>query len=449
MLYLWWGENMYVYRHKRRYKLKLVPVICTLLSVVIVIAGVYFLFFKGDKYDDYRTYVETNKKYGEVENYEASNDHFFISVFYPQFKDKTLNNIVKETYEDMINKEKKKDDQKDILYMDYSSSYIYKQYVVIEYDFKRIDEKTEKATQTKKIMSYNTQTKQLVALKDCLHGKYSDLFRSLGTENYDKNSTNIKIDEKSFTYYPKENMEDGITIEYEANKSYIKLANKNIPSDVPLDVKAPKYPEIDKNKKMVAITLDDGPHKTLTARAMDAFEKYGGRGTFFQLGEKMDKNPDVVKDVYERGHEVASHTYSHAQLTKLDAAKLDEEIKKTQDACFKITGSEPTLVRPPYGLKNDTVKNALNSYDLTMILWDGDTEDWRYSKNANGAQIICDNIIRDAKAKSGDGNIVLIHDIHENSVAGLEMALEKLSQDGYEFVTVSDLLKYKGHAQYK
>ena len=178
MLYLWWGENMYVYRHKRRYKLKLVPVICTLLSVVIIIAGVYFLFFKGDKYDDYRTYVETNKKYGEVENYEASNDHFFISVFYPQFKDKTLNNIVKETYEDMINKEKKKDDQKDILYMDYSSSYIYKQYVVIEYDFKRIDEKTEKATQTKKIMSYNTQTKQLVALKDCLHGKYSDLFRS-------------------------------------------------------------------------------------------------------------------------------------------------------------------------------------------------------------------------------------------------------------------------------
>ena len=62
-----------------------------------------------------------------------------------------------------------------------------------------------------------------------------------------------------------------------------------------------------------------------------------------------------------------------------------------------------------------------------MILWDGDTEDWRYSKVTNGAQIVCDNIIRDAKAKTGDGNIVLIHDIHENSVAGLEMALKHAS----------------------
>ena len=68
----------------------------------------------------------------------------------------------------------------------------------------------------------------------------------------------------------------------------------------------------------------------------------------------------------------------------------------------------------------------------------------RYSKVTNGAQIVCDNIIRDAKS-----NIVLIHDIHENSVAGLEMALDQLSKEGYQFVTVSDLLKYKGHSEYK
>ncbi len=163
--------------------------------------------------------------------------------------------------------------------------------------------------------------------------------------------------------------------------------------------------------------------------------KYNGRGTFFELGQNMNLYPDIVKSVYERGHEIASHTYQHAQLTKLDATALDEEIKKTQDACFKATGTEPTLVRPPYG--------------LSMILWDGDTEDWRYSKATDGAQIVCNNIIRDAKAKTGDGNIVLIHDIHENSVAGLEMALDQLSKEGYQFVTVSDLIKYKGHSEYK
>ena len=206
---------------------------------------------------------------------------------------------------------------------------------------------------------------------------------------------------------------------------------------------------MESKKKMVAITLDDGPHKTLTERAMNAFEKYNGRGTFFELGQNMNLYPDIVKSVYERGHEIASHTYQHAQLTKLDATALDEEIKKTQEACFKACGTEPTLIRPPYGAKNDTVKSAFYSYGLSMILWDGDTEDWRYSKVTNGAQIVCDNIIRDAKAKTGDGNIVLIHDIHENSVAGLEMALDQLSKEGYQFVTVSDLLKYKGHSEYK
>lgn len=207
--------------------------------------------------------------------------------------------------------------------------------------------------------------------------------------------------------------------------------------------------KVDPKKKMVAITLDDGPHKTLTERAMNAFEKYNGRGTFFELGQNMNLYPDIVKSVYERGHEIASHTYQHAQLTKLDVTALDEEIKKTQEACFKACGTEPTLIRPPYGAKNDTVKSAFYSYGLSMILWDGDTEDWRYSKVTNGAQIVCDNIIRDAKSKTGDGNIVLIHDIHENSVAGLEMALDQLSKEGYQFVTVSDLLKYKGHSEYK
>ena len=442
-------KNKYRHRYRKRYRLKPIPAICTILAVAIIIGGIYFLFSRDDKYEEYKSYVETNKKYGEVTNYEEDNDNFYISIFYPKFNDKKLNKLVEETYNDFIKQEKKKKDQKDILYMDYSCNYIYKQYVVIQYEFKRIDENSEKTTETKKVASYNTKTKRLVSLQDCLHGKYGDLLKQLGVENYDKNSTNIKISEKEFTYYLEDNMKNGIKVEYEKNKDFIKLANKNIPSNVPLDVKAPKYMTVDKNKKMVAITLDDGPHKTLTDRAMKAFEKYNGRGTFFELGQNMVAYPNVVKDVYERGHEIASHTYSHAQLNKLDADKLEEEIKKTQDACFKVTGNEPALVRPPYGAKNDNVKNAFQSYGLTMILWDGDTEDWRYSKKANGAQTVCDHIVRDATADTGDGNIVLIHDIHNNSVAGLEMALEKLSKQGYQFVTVSDLLKYRGHSDYK
>lgn len=333
--------------------------------------------------------------------------------------------------------------------MDYSCKKIYKQYIVIELDYKRVNEDETKTKSTKQIMTYDCKTNQLLTLKDCLHGKYGALLDQLGVKKYDKESTAIKVGKKDFTYYTDKKLKNKVVVNYKKNKDYIKLANKNIPSNAPLDVKAPKLMKVDPKKKMVAITLDDGPHKTLTERAMNAFEKYNGRGTFFELGQNMNLYPNIVKSVYERGHELASHTYKHAQLTKLDAATLDSEISKTQEACFKACGTEPTLIRPPYGAKNDTVKSAFHSYGLSMILWDGDTEDWRYSKAANGAQIICDHIIRDTKAKTGDGNIVLIHDIHENSVAGLEMALDQLSKEGYQFVTVSDLLKYRGHSDYK
>ena len=391
-----YSKDSYNYgRHGRKRRLKSIPVIITLLVVILILGGIYFLLFnEKNKYEDYHTYNETNKQYGTVQHYEKENDDFYISLYYPKLKEKNLNKIIKESYSTYLKSEKKKKDQKDILYLDYSCKKIYKQYVVVELDYKRINEDETKTKATKSIMTYDCKTNQLVALKDCLHGKYGDLLNTLG-------------------------------------------------------VKAPKLMKVDPKKKMVAITLDDGPHKTLTERAMNAFEKYNGRGTFFELGQNMNLYPDIVKSVYERGHEIASHTYQHAQLPKLDATALDEEIKKTQEACFKACGTEPTLVRPPYGAKNDTVKSAFYSYGLSMILWDGDTEDWRYSKVTNGAQIVCDNIIRDAKAKTGDGNIVLIHDIHENSVAGLEMALDQLSKEGYQFVTVSDLIKYKGHSEYK
>lgn len=427
-----------------------VPIFIAGAVVIIIIIGLFVLLFKGDnKYKNYNSYNEKNKQYGTVEHYEKENDNFYVSLYYPKVKEKNLNKIIKESYNNYLKSQKKEKNQKDILYLDYSCEKIYKQYIVVKLDYKRVSEDKKKTDKTKYIMTYDCKTNQLLTLKDCLHGKYGDLLNSLGIGEFDKDSTSIEVGKDAFIYYSDQELKNKIVVNYEQNKDYIKLANKNIPSNAPLDIKAPNLMKVDSNKKMVAITLDDGPHKTLTERAMNAFEKYNGRATFFELGRNMEIYPNVVKEVYERGHEIASHTYSHAQLTKLDPVTLDEEIRKTQEACFKASGTEPTLIRPPYGAKNDDVKNAFYSYGLNMILWDGDTEDWRYSKNPDGAQTVCNNIIADAKANSGDGNIVLIHDIHENSIAGLEMALDQLSKEGYQFVTVSDLIKYKGHSEYR
>lgn len=425
-----------------RRRLKIVPLIIAILAVALVLAGVYFLvgtLGKEDAHAEYEEYNEKNKGYGTVEQFKEESKNFYISVFYPKTDNKNLNKIVTDTYESYINEEKKnKNTKEDVLYMDYSIDRVFKQYVTIKLDFKRIDFENKKTLVHKQeLFTFDSKTNKKLTVSDCLRGKYMDLLTSLNASEVTATTNTLKVGTDALTIYTDDKLENNISIKYTDNKDYIKLANKNIPSNAPTNIAAPKQQkEIDPNKKMIAITMDDGPHKTLTQRAMTAFEKYDGRATFFELGNNVVLYPDVVKDVYERGFELASHTKSHSQLTKLSADKLDSEIGDTQNAVFKITGIEPVLVRPPYGAQNDTVKAAFKSYGLTSVLWDIDTLDWK----TRNAQKVCDSIVNEA----ADGKIVLIHDIHETSIAGLELALPILHEKGYQFVTVSTLYQYKG-----
>ena len=131
--------------------------------------------------------------------------------------------------------------------------------------------------------------------------------------------------------------------------------------------------------------------------------------------------------------EISSHTYSHQNLKTLSKKKIKSEIFKTRDAVKKVTGNAPTLLRPPYGNYNSTVsKNA----GVPMIYWSVDTEDWKH-RNAN-------YISKYIVSHAGDGEIVLLHDIHPTSVDGFIKALPKLRKKGYELVTVSELYAIKG-----
>ena len=198
-----YSKDSYNYgRHGRKRRLKPISVIITLLVIILISGGLYFLLFNGkNKYEDYTTYNTNNKQYGTVKHYEKDNDQFYVSLYYPKVKEKNLSGIIKESYTTYLKSEKKKKDQKDILYLDYSCKKIYKQYVVVELDYKRINEDETKTKATKSIMTYDCKTNQLVALKDCLHGKYGDLLNTLGVNEYNKESTLIKVDKDSFTYY--------------------------------------------------------------------------------------------------------------------------------------------------------------------------------------------------------------------------------------------------------
>lgn len=434
------GNMEYRYRRSRRSrrsKMRKQPIIISLLALAIVVTGVFWFLNKDGKYDKYRKYDEGNKSFAEVEHYEKDDDNFFISLYYPKTKIDKLDKIIDKYRKDFVDNQKTDKKEKTILYMDYSIEKVYDEFVNLKLTTKKFDEENNLLEKAEKIYCYDDGKGKILTVKDALRNNFKSLLSNInGIDKVDENSENIVVNKRELLIYTSNDLKNKIEIKYQDNKNAIKLANKNIPSNAPLDVAAPAAePEIDPNKKMIAITLDDGPHKTNTLRVVEMFEKYNGRATFFQLGKNIELYPDVVKTVYEHGFEIANHSWDHPDLRKKDSAGVNQQVANTQDIIFKITGEEPKLIRPPYGAFNDNVKSVIYNNGMQIALWSVDTEDWKL-KDANK--------IKDAILKNAfDGAVILLHDIHNFSVDGLEMALSELSQRGYQFVTLSTLQKYK------
>ena len=186
------------------------------------------------------------------------------------------------------------------------------------------------------------------------------------------------------------------------------------------------------DKKLIAFTFDDGPSYIETNKLLDNLNKYNARVTFFVLGSRVNNYKDTLTKAYKMGNTIGSHTYSHSNLLKLDNYSVMDEIKKTNEAIKNITGNETIYLRPPYGNINSNIKNISNMY---TILWDLDTEDWKYKDKDRIADYIVSN--------AHDGAIVLLHDLYETSVDGALLAMERLEKEGYAFVTIDEMIKIK------
>ena len=185
--------------------------------------------------------------------------------------------------------------------------------------------------------------------------------------------------------------------------------------------------------KLGCFTFDDGPGGKYTNKLMDNLDKYDARVTFFVVGSRVNSYKSTLKRAYDQGNEIGSHTYSHSNLTKLNDAELKKEINDTNNLIENVTGAKPTLIRPPYGSTNDKVKKTSGMYN---ILWSIDTLDWKHRDKNKVADAITKNAF--------DGAIVLMHDIYETSVDGALIAMDKLSKEGYAFVTVDEMRELRG-----
>lgn len=194
-------------------------------------------------------------------------------------------------------------------------------------------------------------------------------------------------------------------------------------------------PKINKDKKMIAITYDDGPRYSTTNKILKVLKDNQAVATFFTLGCNLNNsdNRKILKQSFEYGNEIASHTQNHKELTKLSASGIKSEISKADKQIKSVTGYTPKLIRPPYGSTNSTLSKTSNK---PLILWNIDTLDWKTRSTSKTYNSVVNN--------ASDGAIVLMHDIHDCSANAANYIYKTLKKKGYQFVTVSELFKYKG-----
>lgn len=194
--------------------------------------------------------------------------------------------------------------------------------------------------------------------------------------------------------------------------------------------------EIKTEEKVIALTFDDGPHRKYTPAILDLLKEHDAKATFFIVGTNAEKNPDIVLRMFEEGHELANHTYTHSSRMKVP--NLVDEIKRTHETIFSITGYHTTLFRPVEGVYTDELVDAVakEGYKIVMWSWHLDTLDW---KNIGVKKIV--NFVLDG---AKEGNVILFHDgggNRQQTVKSLETILPKLQQEGYRFVTISELME--------
>ncbi|QEV21013.1 polysaccharide deacetylase family protein [Streptomyces alboniger] len=194
-----------------------------------------------------------------------------------------------------------------------------------------------------------------------------------------------------------------------------------------------KFGTVDCRKaKCVALTFDAGPSEN-TPRLLKILKDEKVPATFFTLGKNhIEKYPELVKRMDREGHEVASHTWSHKILTKIEPDEARRELERPNEAIEKLIGKKPTLMRPPQGRTDDDVNKLSKELGLSEVLWTVTAKDY----TTNDSKLIEKRVIDQTKR---DG-IILLHDIYKGTVPAVPGVISELKKRGYVFVTVSQLL---------
>ena len=181
--------------------------------------------------------------------------------------------------------------------------------------------------------------------------------------------------------------------------------------------------------RKIALTFDDGPHPVYTEQMLEVLDEARVPATFFLLGQNIEGHEELVKEIAEKGHLIGNHTFHHVQITGLSKEKACEEIEKTNRLIEELTGERTEYVRPPFGTWNEGLESSL---DLIPVMWTIDTLDW----TTQNVDSIVDHVVKNA----GENDIILMHDSYKSTVQATERIISLLKAEGFEFVTVDEVL---------
>ncbi|MCM1306290.1 MAG: polysaccharide deacetylase family protein [Bacteroides sp.] len=195
--------------------------------------------------------------------------------------------------------------------------------------------------------------------------------------------------------------------------------------------------DVQDDKKVIALTFDAAWGADKTQGILDAMAKYDAKGTFFLVGFWIDKFEEETKAIANAGFDIGNHSRNHLNMPKLSDAEIRAEIEYVNDRVSELTGITPTYFRAPFGDYSDRLMSALEELNMTGVQWSIDSLDWK----GLSAKEIFERVV--PKAKSGD--IILFHNNSDHILDALPLILNALKADGFEFVTLSELVATKGY----
>lgn len=204
-------------------------------------------------------------------------------------------------------------------------------------------------------------------------------------------------------------------------------------------------------RRVVAFTFDDGPKSPFTENLLQTLRTLGIKGTFFIVGNNVEKNPDLLVQIASEGHEIANHSYSHSDFTKLSDTVIRKELQQTNTLIETYTGKKTRWFRPPGGNTNSRVRLMLQEFGLVAVMWDVNSEDYtvlnqRFPirnelKDLKGRYIpnYIEDVVSKVVTKTKPGSIILMHNGGTVTVESLPQIVAALREKGYGFVTLSEL----------